>query len=284
MKANALQLLEAKMDLLTMSQRKVADYILKNPTEVAFLTIDQLSRLVKTSTTTIVRLTVTLGYSGYAMFQKDLQELLRNRVTPPQRLATNIKRIGQNKLLVDCAKTQIDNITSTVSFLSDEIVDKTINLILSAKKIYVIGIRGSMSTANYLNEGLTRIIGNCELLVPDSVHLHDILLSLTADHVLIAVSLPRYAKRTVEIVQASKDRGARIVSITDGYSSPLALLSDILLPCAFSSLAFHNSEIGAMFIADFLITAIAAKDPDAAKQRLQEFEKLYAQLDSAILK
>lgn len=272
------------MDLLTMSQRKVADYILKNPTEVAFLTIDQLSRLVKTSTTTIVRLTVTLGYSGYAMFQKDLQELLRNRVTPPQRLATNIKRIGQNKLLVDCAKTQIDNITSTVSFLSDEIVDKTINLILSAKKIYVIGIRGSMSTANYLNEGLTRIIGNCELLVPDSVHLHDILLSLTADHVLIAVSLPRYAKRTVEIVQASKDRGARIVSITDGYSSPLALLSDILLPCAFSSLAFHNSEIGAMFIADFLITAIAAKDPDAAKQRLQEFEKLYAQLDSAILK
>lgn len=284
MKNNVLNLLENKIDLLTVSQRKVADYILKNPTEVAFVTIDQLSKLVKTSTTTIIRLTTSLGYSGYATFQKDLQELLRNRVTPPQRLATNIKRIGQNKLLVDCAKTQIENITSTVGFLSDEIVNKAISLILSAKKVYIIGIRGSMSAANYLHEGLARIMGNCELLIPDTVHLHNTLLQLTSDHLIIAISLPRYAKRTVEVVQAAKCSNAKIVSITDGYSSPLALFSDIILPCSFNSLAFHNSEIGTMFIADFLITAIAASNPDAAKQRLQEFETLYKQLNSSILK
>lgn len=272
------------MDLLTISQRKVADFILKNPTDVAFVTIDQLSKLVKTSTTTIIRLTTNLGYSGYAMFQKDLQELLRNRITPPQRLATNIKRIGQNKLLVDCAKTQIDNITNTVSFLSDEIVNRTINLILSSRTVYVIGIRGSLSAANYLHEGLARIMGNCELLIPDTVHLHNTVLQLTSDHLLIAISLPRYAKRTVEVVQAAKNKGAKIISITDGYSSPIALLSDILLPCAFNSLAFHNSEIGTMFIADFIITAIAAHNPDAAKQRLQDFETLYKHLDSSMLK
>lgn len=102
MEVTVLQLLEEKMEAFTSTQKRVADYILKNPTEVAFLTIEQLSALIGVSVTTIMRLAYSLGYTGYTQFQKDLQEILRNRVAPPTRLEENVKKLGKNKLLIKC--------------------------------------------------------------------------------------------------------------------------------------------------------------------------------------
>ncbi|UOQ91907.1 hypothetical protein MUO14_15475 [Halobacillus shinanisalinarum] len=91
---NLLVNLKERISELTITQRKVADYILQNPSEVAFLTVDQLARKVGTSTTTIMRLTFTLGYTGYSQFQKGLQAILRNRTAPHTRLETNLKDMG----------------------------------------------------------------------------------------------------------------------------------------------------------------------------------------------
>ena len=95
MDTTVLQRLEQKMEDLTSAQRKVADYILKNPTDVAFLTIEQLSGFIGVSVASVMRLAYTLGYTGFAQFQKDLQEILRNRVAPPTRLEVNLKKLGK---------------------------------------------------------------------------------------------------------------------------------------------------------------------------------------------
>ena len=116
----ALQDLVEKMEILTPAQRKVADYILKYPMEAAFLTIEQLARLTSVSVATIIRLTYSLEYEGYTQFQKDLQALLRDQISPPNRLEANLKRIGKNKLLIKCAELQIQNIRTTVEILSEE--------------------------------------------------------------------------------------------------------------------------------------------------------------------
>ena len=124
---STLRELEEKIETFTPSQRKVADYILKYPTEAAFLTIEQLSGLTGVSVATIMRLAYTIGYTGYSQFQKELQEVLRDRVSPPNRLEANVKKLGKNKLLVDCAKLQIENIRKTVEFLSEEISTRRSN-------------------------------------------------------------------------------------------------------------------------------------------------------------
>lgn len=279
-----LQSLEEKMEALTSAQRKVADYILKHPTEVAFLTVEQLAGFIGVSVATVMRLMYVSGYTGYAQFQKGLQEMLRNRIAPPTKLEANVKRLGKNKLLIECAKVQIANINKTAEFLSDEAIDNAVQLMLAARKIYVIGIRGSAAVATYLNEGLNRLGVDCELLIPDSARLQAILSKLSPDDLLIAISLPRYARRTVEVVQVAKSKGAKLLSLTDGYSSPLALLSDVFLVCAYESMAFHNSEIGALFVADFLVTSVAIKDSAKTKRQLEAIENVVVEIESNILK
>ncbi|WP_333593689.1 MurR/RpiR family transcriptional regulator [Anaerospora hongkongensis] len=280
MEATVLQVLEEKMEDFTLAQRKVADYVLKNPAEVAFLTTEQLASNIGVSVASIMRLAYAVGYSGYAQFQKDLQEMLRKQVAPPNRLEENIKKIDKNKLLIACAEIQIANINKTVTFLTDEAIDKALSLVFNAKKLYVIGVRGSHTIAHYLYEGMNRLGVDCQLLIPDTGRLQSVLAKMSPDDLVIAISLPRYARRTLEIVRVAKSKGAKLLSITDGYSSPLALVSDAFLPCAFESAGFHNSEIGALFVADFLVTSVAVKDMNLAKQHLEEIERVISSIDA----
>ena len=285
MKKIVLQFLEDNIDVLTSSQRKVADYILKNPTEVVFMTIEQLAKNVGVSVASVMRMAYTLGYTGYAQFQKDLQKMVRSRVGPPTRLEANVRKLGKkDNLLIGCAEVQMNNIKKTVGFLSDETVKNAFKLIFAAKKIYVIGVRGSSSVADFLSGGLNRLGVDCELLIPDSVRLHAAIVKFCQTDLIIAISLPRYAKRTLEVIGIAKSKGANVISVTDGYSSPLALLSDVVLSCAFESLSFHHSEIGAMFIADFLITGVANKDSKRTKNTLEKIEKIVVAIDANVIK
>lgn len=284
METSVLQILEDKMEDFTSAQRKVADYVLKNPTEVAFLTTEQLAGIIGVSVASIMRLAYAVGYSGYSQFQKALQEMLRSQVAPPTRLEQNVKKLGKNKLLVACAEAQIGNIQKSVEFLTDEAINKAFELIFSAKRIYVTGVRGSYTVAYYLYENMNRLGIDCEILIPDTGRLQSVLASLSANDLLIAISLPRYARRTLEIVRVAKIRGAKLLSITDGYSSPLALVSDAFLPCAYESVSFHNSEIGALFVADFLVTGVAARDTKHTQNHLERIEQVVAVLDANAVK
>lgn len=279
MKSNVLTILKQEASNLTPTQRKVADYILKNPIDASFLTLDQISGIVGTSTTTVMRLSFKLGYSGYTDFQKDLQELLRDRVAPTTRLEINKKSLEQSSILVKCAETQVNNLKTTIDFLSEDTINHCLNLIQKAANIYVVGMRSSFAIAYYLQHELNQILGNCKLVKADSGDNVDTILNLTSSDLVIAITLPRYSKTTVDLLKISKGFNPKIIAITDGYNSPLAPLADIVLPCSFRSLAFHNSIVGPIFLADFLITAIAMNEPIKTKNRLDAAELILKQLD-----
>lgn len=279
MKSNLLQVLKQEAALMTPAQRQVADYILKNPVDASFLTLDQLSNIVGTSTTTVMRLSFKLGYTGYTEFQKDLQELLRDRVAPTTRLEINKKNLEHNSILNQCADTQLANLKSMIDFLSEDTIDKCLSLIQSASNIYIIGMRSSFAVAYYLHYALNQILGNCVLLKADSSDNVDTLLNIKSTDLVIAITLPRYSRSTVELLKIAKGFNPQIIAITDGYNSPLAPLADVVLPCSFHSLSFHNSIVGPIFLIDFLITAIAVREPVKTKNRLEAAETILKKLN-----
>ncbi|WHY68952.1 MurR/RpiR family transcriptional regulator [Neobacillus sp. SuZ13] len=276
MKTNVIQLIQNKAPELTESQRKVADYIIKNAMDVAFLTVDQLAGLVGTSTTTIMRMAFKLGFSGYAEFQKELQELLRNRVDPQTRLQVNLKEIDESDLLVRCAEKQIENIRSTMDLIDSQTLNKMMDMICSANQIYCLGSRTSKPVAQFLNQGFNRLFGNSHL--PNEDEWPEKVTNFSPSDLVIIISFPRYSSKMINMARVAKQNNAKIISITDGYSSPLVGYTDLLLPCSYQSIAFHNSIIGPMFIADYLISAIAINYSDKTKERFKSIEPIITDL------
>jgi DNA-binding MurR/RpiR family transcriptional regulator len=276
---NPILKLKNKISELTETQKRVADYIIKNPVDVAFLTVDQLAGIVGTSTTTIMRLTFSLNYSGYTEFQKGLQELLRNRAAPQIRLEANLKDLNESDLWIRSAESQLNNIQSTVEMISTESLNKTVEMIVSADRIFCTSVRSGLPVAQHLTFGLNRLLGNCELIVADLSDWVDKGINFTSKDLVIATSFPRYARRIVEFAMAAKDNNAQIISITDSYSSPLVKYSDLVLTCNSSSIAFHNSPIASMLVADYLVSAIAINYPEKTKNRLDEINSILTKMN-----
>ncbi|KKK39192.1 transcriptional regulator [Mesobacillus campisalis] len=271
--------LQEKISELTETQKRVADYIIKHPLDVAFLTVDQLAGIVGTSTTTIMRLTFSIGYSGYTEFQKGLQEILRNRAAPQTRLEANIKEMGENNLWGRYAESQISSIQDTMNMITPEVLDQTMEKIVTAERIICTSVRSGLPVAQYLTHGLNRLFGNTQLIIADVSDWVDTVVNMTSNDLVIAISFPRYAKRIVDFTETAKANGVQVVSITDSYSSPLFKHSDLILPCNSSSIAFHNSAVSSMFVADYLISALAINYPDTTKERLDKVNEILTKMN-----
>ncbi|WNS78623.1 MurR/RpiR family transcriptional regulator [Domibacillus sp. DTU_2020_1001157_1_SI_ALB_TIR_016] len=271
--------LQNKISELTDTQRRVADYIIKHPLDVAFLTVDQLAGIVGTSTTTIMRLTFSVGYSGYTEFQKGLQEILRNRAAPQTRLEANIKGMGENNLWGRYAESQISSIQDTMNMISPEVLEETIEKIVSAERIICTSVRSGLPVAQYLTHGLNRLLGNTQMIVSDVSDWVDTIVNMSSNDLVIAISFPRYARRIIDFTETAKGNGVQVISITDSYSSPLMKHSDLILPCNSSSIAFHNSAVSSMFVADYLISAIAINYPERTKERLDKVNKILTNMN-----
>lgn len=276
---NPITKLKENISELTAAQRSAADYILKNSSEAAFYTVEQLARQVGTSTTTIMRMTMNLGYSGYSEFQKGLQAVLRDQTAPNIRLESNLKKIDENDLwgnTINFHTLQIQNMMGQIS--NDQLAQVT-ELITSARRIFCTSVRSGLPVGQYLTQGLNRTLGNCRLVIADTSDWVDNVISMCPEDLIIATSFPRYAKRIIDFVKVAKSRGVQIVAITDNYSAPIVDYANVVLPCDSNSLAFHNSPITAMIVADYLINATAIKQSAKTKKRLDQVTSVLTSID-----
>ena len=88
-KPNLITNIKNNFHKLSKGQRIIADYIINNYDKAAFMTAASLGEVLNISESTIVRFANSLGYSGYRELQKELQELIKHKLTTVQRLSLN---------------------------------------------------------------------------------------------------------------------------------------------------------------------------------------------------
>lgn len=278
MAKNLLSTLKSNEINFSKSQRQVADYIIKYPLESSFVTLETLAKRLQISTTTIIRFCGKLGYSGYSDLQKDLQKLVKERIAPPGRLEANLPHINEDTLLAQCAQKSIENITLSQSLITDEICEATLKMILNARRIYLFGARTSHTVSYFMYHALNQILGNCVLV--DPISQIDQLSTATEKDLVIVVSLPRYSKNTIHLMETVKKQcRSKVIAITDSYTAPVAKYSDIVIPCHYASLSFHNSMSSALFIAEYIVTAVAISQKKQTKESLGKLENFLEDLD-----
>ena len=142
---------------LTYSQRKVANYVQEKYEDVAFETLEKLAAKAGVSTTTVIRFSRALGYSGYSEMQEDIKKEIQTKGSLPDRLE-RAAAVSDNDLLSDTFTTDINNLNQTFAGLQPDELEAAIRLISGAKNIYVLGMRSSFSLAHYMVSRLGQMI------------------------------------------------------------------------------------------------------------------------------
>lgn len=272
--------LEHRLPELSKSQKKVVEFVLSNPVKAAVTTVHELAAESGVSTATIIRTVLKLGYDSYSNFQHELQAFLMFYAVPIRR----IESLSQVTSPAGCydidtiLQQQIDNLLTTRSNLSDQQISLAVDILMNSSHIYVIAERNCRVTAYYLYHNLNRVTDRVDLLSYYDYNLPEHLHRIGGSDAVISICMPRYAARIVNATRICKERGAKVISITDSINSPLADYSDCTFTVQQRSFGLHNSQMGSLFIAEILITHLCWLDVDRAKNNLEETEQIFQSL------
>ena len=256
-------------------QKLIAQYILKNYDKVAFMTACKLGEAVGVSESTVVRFANALGYSGYPKLQDALQEVIKNKLTTVQRVDMVKEFNDDSAILKKIVKSDMDNIKDTLEEIDEKAFEEAANRILKAKRLYIVGMRSSFTIAQYLGFYLGIILDSVHVIRTDMGDAFEQVVKINEDDVLIAISFPRYSKKSYQIVSYAKEKGAHIVSLTDSPFAPVASFTDNLLLVKSNMVSFVDSLVPALSIANALIVSVGMKEKEDIKQHFDDLEAIW---------
>ncbi len=267
--------IQAQYPRFSKGQKLIAKYILENYDKVAFMTACKLGDIVGVSESTVVRFANALGYSGYPKLQAALQELIKNKLTTVQRVEMAKEYNDDSTILNKVLKSDIDNIKTTMDEIDIKAFEDSSNKLLKAKKIYIIGMRSSFAIAQYLGFYLNIIHDNVQIIRMDMGDAFEQIVRVGKDDVVLAISFPRYSKKSYQVVSYAKEKGAHIISLTDSIFAPVASIADNVLLVRSNMASFVDSLVPALSVANALIISVGMKEKEDLKGCFDDLEHIW---------
>lgn len=276
MAADISERIRAIYSTLSKGQKKIANAVLNDYDKVAYLTAAKLGNLVGVSESTVVRFADELGFEGYSQFQLAVQELVRIKLTPNQRIEITKQRIGRGDVIDNVMESDINKIKYTLERLDRKAFIDAVDSIISARTIYITGARSSEPIARHLSYNLSLIFDNVKFIVPtSSSEVFEQMYSINEEDVVIAFSFPRYSSKMINGIKFATQKNAKVVVFTDSDVSPLVEYSDCVLIAQSDMASFMDSLVAPLSIINAIIIEITARREKEITERFDALEKLW---------
>jgi RpiR family transcriptional regulator, carbohydrate utilization regulator len=223
--------IKAHYNIFSDSEKKIADYILKNHEDIIEFSSQKLADETGTSPATIVRFCRTLGFKGYTELKYYIERELLSP-SPEYLSITRDDSIGVLKQkILQYNKGVIDE---TMNLLDDSQLDKAVNAIINARHVDIYGEGGSGGGA------VVAVNIFLQIGIPCSAYTDGFLQITSASQlhstdVAIGISHTGRAINTLDAMKEAKLHGVTTICITGYANSPITKYSDIILYTSSSS-------------------------------------------------
>ena len=273
-KGNLVERMNRSGKRLSKGHRRIAQYIEEHSDKAVSMTASRLGECVGVSESTVVRFATALGYEGYPAFQRAMNEVVNHRLTANQRVEMSAE-LNPHEVFGMVMKSDMRNLRATLDSLDSEVFDQAVNRILSARSIYVMGLRSAAPLAQFLGYYLNYIFDQVRLVSSGSTDVFEEIVKLQHNDVMIGISFPRYSSRTVEAMRFAKRCGAQVVAITDGPMSPLWPVADVTLTARTDMASFVDSLAAPLSLINALLVSLGLHRREALQQHFRQLENIW---------
>lgn len=221
---------------LSKSEKRIADYILAAGEKVVYSTMKDLKDKTNVGDATIIRFCHKLGYSGFSDLKIDIAKEDFSKFYEQDEEKEFYDRILENLF---------EALNSTRRLVNKEDLKRAIGLITKARHIYIFGVGSSGITSMNLEKMFLRVGVHAVAVVDPHFQAHSASL-LDSQDVVIGFSLSGRTKDTYDSLAIAKKNGAKIISVTNFLSSPIAGLGDVVLQTAIEEFFEGGSLAGKM--------------------------------------
>lgn len=270
----------SKVDLsdkkLSKGHKKLVQYITDNYDKAAFMTASKLGETVGVSESTVVRFATEIGFKGYPELQKELQRMIKSKLTAVQRMEVSSNLIGEQDAIKKVLNGDIELIRKTLESVSSTEFTKAVSTINSARRIYILGVRSSAALASFLYFYLNPVFENVVLVDTSSAsEMFEQMFRISENDVCVAISFPRYSKQTINALRFINDRGTKIIAITDSDESPIAEYAETLLVAKSDMVSVVDSLVAPLSLINALIVALTFSRREEVYNNFNKLESIW---------
>ncbi len=276
MSRNVLHTIQANMGNFSKGQKRIAAFILENYDKAAFMTASRLGKAVSASESTVVRFATALGFDGYPNMQRDLQEMIRTKLTSIQRIQASGERFQNGDVLETVMQADVNKLHQAIERADREEFDRAVDKLLRAKHIYILGARSSTFLAGYMNFYFRNLFDNVVLIQDSSAgSILEQLMRIGPGDVIIGITFPRYSNSTATAIQFAHDRGAEVIAITDSELSPLCRYACAAIMVQCEMISFVDSMVAPLSMINALIVAVGHRKNKDLSLNFTKLERIW---------
>ncbi|MFB9310651.1 MurR/RpiR family transcriptional regulator [Agromyces hippuratus] len=199
--------------------------------------------------------------------------------SPHERYDARVQRRSALLLKRRIVEQEREHFLAALDWAHDEAAfERIAAAIVASRRRFILGAAKSFTYASLLAMDLSAGLANVSLIDGTIVRPLDVLSDVRSTDVLVAISLSRYRKYTVDIARRFAEAGGTVIVITDSADAPLADVAQELLIVDTESASFANSPTSVALVIHLLVTLTTASAKGAGR-RLQERDRLSESLD-----
>jgi DNA-binding MurR/RpiR family transcriptional regulator len=274
-KGSLLLIIKSSFPSMHRVERAIAKVILEQPRETLSMTVSQLAKAAGVADSSIVRFCKTFGFEGYIQMKLRLAVEISD---PGDLIFEDLKK--NDNIQTICSKIFAANVYSleeTVKSLDMGLMDRAVNALCKAKRIFFFGVGSSASVAQdayyrFMRIGLPAYAGT-------DPHISLISASMLDNNsVAVGISHTGRTKSTIRTLETAREKGAMVIVITSSMGSPITGTADIsLVVLSKESEYMHeavSARIGHLAILDCLFAGTAMRFRDKSIARTEAFMTL----------
>jgi len=260
-----LERIGAEFNDLSKQLKLIGRYVEQHRDHLGLERIQDVAERCGVQPSAIVRFAKHFGFSGWTELQKVFRAGISAQIAPSHNYQSRIRDF------IDHAQGRLTSADIAVEFIGGAIagmrelqrgvhasaLDAAVELLAHAPSVWVAGARRSFPAASYLTYALQHADRPIHLVTGVGAMHEGQLRGLRADDVMVAISYAPYAEETVLAVHVARERGARLIAITDSRMSPLAAEAAVTLLVSESTTFGFRSLTNTMALVQSLFIALA---------------------------
>lgn len=261
-------------DHLSRSYRKVADFIMSNYYEVAFMTAAQLAYAVGVDTTTVVRFSQRLGFNGYPELLNDIRTQVKAEIYAAYE-PKDLDPGDPEGAFKDRTEQEQSNLKQMLVHNPPERIKNIAKMLSAANHIIFISEGYAESVAEMAAQQLRHRGISAEMAPDEPVKRSACLMNAKKGTLLIGLSATKYGESVARALEFGRSKGCATIGIVGSLASPVNRLSDDVL-YAPTDVSGPLPSIVALVGAVSAIVQIASKDSAKTVDRqIRTFNNTY---------
>lgn len=205
------------------AEKKVADYILRNPEAAVNFNVSELAKHSHVSDGTVIRFCKHIGYEGYYQLRICLsRDLGRQQVSEENIIEVTKGTVG------GLFNKYANNLIEIGNANKKETLESAAKLLKECNHVHIVAVGNTTILANYLGFRLGRLGIKATYNSVPAYFLNQVNLAEPND-IVFAISKSGSSTQVIDAVKLAKEKKLKVISITGYQYSPVSKLSNVLL-------------------------------------------------------